>query len=299
MKRIKIGFTICLMLMLVAIFGGSVAKASNDLTVSSNKQLTSKFNNYDNVKIKSGATLSLAKRSGEPVGLEICKSLVVEKGGKLAGDGILIFHRGATFSGVTLYYIYDGEYRAIPKGMQLDVLGDRADDFKPEFYYDSSKGVYVLNSKLNGGNPFEVNLSEREICVAKNGKHQLSLAGVTEGVKWSTSDESIATVSKSGVVIGKGLGRAVITATYGDQECFCDVEVVNRGLSFKEMYLKKGTEFFLRLTGTDVKSVKSSNKKIATISKKLAVFGVEVGDCTITVKGKNGKKYKCKVHVEE
>ncbi len=39
MKRIKIGFTICLMLMLVAIFGGSVAKAGNDLTVSSNKQL--------------------------------------------------------------------------------------------------------------------------------------------------------------------------------------------------------------------------------------------------------------------
>lgn len=297
-KKSKLYFTMCVTLLMVAMFGCFTAMASNDLMVSADKTLTSKFNKYDNVTVKSGATLSLGARSGEPVGLEVVKSLVVAEGAKITGDGLLIFHRGATFSGITLYYKYQGEYLAIPKGMQLDGLGNEADDYKPEFYFDKARQIYVLNAEFNGGDPFQLNISERHISVMKKDKHKLTLSGITEGVKWSTSDKSIATVSAKGVVKAKKTGSVVITATYEGKEYICDVDVVDVGLNFKELFMNVGNEFFLQLNGATLKSVSSSNKKVAKISKKLLVSAVGVGECTLTVKCKDGTKYKCKVMVE-
>jgi len=55
----------------------------------------------------------------------------------------------------------------------------------------------------------------------------------------------------------------------------------------------------LKLNGTKIASVKSSNKKVATVSKSGKVTAKKKVTATITLTGKNGVKYKCKVTVKK
>ena len=66
----------------------------------------------------------------------------------------------------------------------------------------------------------------------------------------------------------------------------------------KTVYIAKGSTYKLKVSGTKAKiKWSSSNKKIATVSKKGTVKAKSIGSCTITAKVK-GRKYKCKVIVE-
>lgn len=295
----KVTHTLLVTLLLLSSLGCVSAMASGDLVVSSNKTLSNKFNPYDNVTVKEGVTLTLAEKAGEPVGLEVFKSLTIEDGGKITGSGLLIIHREAEINGMPLYYRYNGKICQIPKGMNLSALGDRADDYKPNFAYDKKEDKFILTDEFNGGDPFELVISDRFATIIVKKTKQLSLSGITEGVKWSSSDKSVAKVSKTGLVTGKGLGRAVITAKYDGKEYICEVEVVKKGLNCSEMYMNPGSEFFLQLNGYKLKSVKSSDKTIATVDKKLCIKAIAPGKCTITVKTTSGKKFKCTVQVNE
>lgn len=295
----KAARTLLVTFILLASLGCVTAVASSDLVVSSNKTLSNKFNPYDNVTVKEGVTLTLAEKVGEPVGLEVFKSLTVEKGGLITGNGLLIIHREAEIHGMPLYYRYNGKICQIPAGMKLAGLGDKADDYTPTFAYDKKDGKFILVDEFNGGDPFELVISDRFATVILNETKQLSLSGITEGVKWSSSDKSVATVSKTGIVTGKELGRTVITAEYDGREYTSEVEVVNKGLNCSEMYMNPDSEFFLQLNGYKLKSVKSSDKTVATINKKLRLKAIAPGKCTITVKTTSGKKFKCTVQVTE
>lgn len=295
----KAAYTLLLTLLLLALFGCVATMASGDLIVSSDKTLSNKFNPYDNVTVKEGVTLTLAERAGEPVGLEIFKSLTVEEGGKITGNGLLIIHREAEIKGMPLYYRCKGQLCRIPDGMKLSRLGNENDDYNPNFSYDKKEGKFILDGEINGGDPFELEISNRHATVILKETHQLTLSGMTEGIKWSSSDKTVATVSKTGLVTGQELGRAVITAKYNDKEYTAEVEVVKKGLSHSEMYMNPGMEFIIQLNGYKLKSVKSSDKTVATINKKLIVKAVGPGKCTLTVKTTSGKKFKCIVQVDE
>lgn len=68
-------------------------------------------------------------------------------------------------------------------------------------------------------------------------------------------------------------------------------------LNYTTYELKEGTKFKLKLKGTEVASFKSSDKKIAKVTKKGNVTGVQIGETVITVTDTAGKKYKCTVNV--
>jgi len=53
------------------------------------------------------------------------------------------------------------------------------------------------------------------------------------------------------------------------------------------------------LVGTTIQSVATSDKSIATVSKAGVVTAKNPGKTTITLKGANGKSYKCVVTVKE
>lgn len=294
----KTAYTLLVTLLLLILFGCVAAMASGDLVVSSDKTLSSKFNPHDNVTVKEGVTLTLADRTGEPVGLEIFKSLTVEEGGKITG-GLLIIHREAEIRGMPLYYRYRGQICRIPDGMKMSRLGNADEDYNPNFTYDKKEGKFILDGEINGGDPFELFISERHVTIILKKTHQLTLSGITEDVKWSSSDKTVAKVSKTGLVTGKKIGRAVITAKYNGKEYTAEVEVVKKGLSQSEMYMNPGMEFILQLNGYKLKSVKSSDKTVATINKKLIVNAIGPGKCTLTVKTTSGKKFKCTVQVDE
>ncbi|MDD5934819.1 MAG: Ig-like domain-containing protein [Clostridiales bacterium] len=296
MRKFKIWILCCTLILLLASTTCFTAFAASNLTVTSNKTLTAKFNKYDNVTVCKNSTLTLAKRKGEPVGLEINKSLVVEEGGKITGDGILIFDKNATYSGITLYYKYKGELKKLPPNRKLDQLSSD-EDYRPSFYFDSKNGIYVLNAEFTGGDPFAIEISRKHVKMLIKDKQQLDLSGLTEGVTWKSSKKAVATVSKTGKVTAKKLGTAVITATYEGKKYSCEVEVVKKGLNQSNMYMETGNEFYLFLNGTKVKAVASSDKTVAKITKKLVVTAVSPGECTITVRGTDGIRYKCKITV--
>lgn len=80
--------------------------------------------------------------------------------------------------------------------------------------------------------------------------------------------------------------------------------VTETSLATKKVSLNKtsvtlsiGETTKLKLNGSAIKSAKSSNKKVASVSKKGIITAKKEGKTTVSVTGKNKKKYKCKVIV--
>lgn len=116
-------------------------------------------------------------------------------------------------------------------------------------------------------------------------------------MKWSTSEKTIVTVSQKGKVTGKNAGTAIVTATAGKQSLRCKV-TVKATLNKTKVTIAKNDSIKLSLNGAAVKKFNSSNKNIAAVSKNGKVVGKHKGKATITVVDTNGKKYTCKITVE-
>lgn len=77
------------------------------------------------------------------------------------------------------------------------------------------------------------------------------------------------------------------------------VQAAPTKLNYTSKNLLIGETFSLKLkTGTAV-SYSSSNKKVATVTKKGTVKGIKAGSARITVTNKSGKKFTCKVTVKD
>ena len=77
----------------------------------------------------------------------------------------------------------------------------------------------------------------------------------------------------------------VYTDTYAAQ-------ISNKSVS---MYI--GKQKVVKIKGSSIKDVATSNKKIAVVNKKGVIKGVGKGTCSVSFKDKEDKVYKCKVKV--
>ena len=75
-----------------------------------------------------------------------------------------------------------------------------------------------------------VKISASSVLMERGKTKQLRLVGYSGAVTWSSSDPAAAQVSKSGVVKGKKIGNAVITATAGGHKIGCAVSVTSAKL---------------------------------------------------------------------
>ncbi len=124
-----------------------------------------------------------------------------------------------------------------------------------------------------------------------------SLKGLSSGAKWSSSNNKRATVNSKGKITGKKKGSCKIYVKYGGKKYTCTVKVKNPKLSKSKKTVYNSNKYRLKVTGgTGSIKWKSSNKKIATVSKKGVVKGKKGGKCTITAT-RNGVKLKCKITV--
>ena len=128
---------------------------------------------------------------------------------------------------------------------------------------------------------------------------------------WSSSNKSVATVDKNGVVIGLKKGTTTITVKTKDGKMVAkcvvtvkSIDVQEIKLNPKEMSLKVGTSSKIIPTinpidATDKELVwSSSDKSVATVDKNGVVTGLKQGTAIITAKTKDGKvKATCKVNV--
>lgn len=142
-----------------------------------------------------------------------------------------------------------------------------------------------------------INTKKKTIYVGSS--YTLKLTGTT--IKsTSSSNKKVATVSKKGKVSAKKAGKATITLKGKNGKKYkCTVTVKKPYINAKKKTLKVRKSFTLKLTGTTIKKAVSSNKKVATVSKKGKVTAKKAGKATITLKGKDGKLYKCKITVKK
>lgn len=141
-----------------------------------------------------------------------------------------------------------------------------------------------------------LNYSEVSLFVGKS--KTLKVKGTKNKATWKSSNKKIATVSKTGKVLGKKAGTAVITATVGGNSYKCSVTVKNPQLNESKVTLAAGETFKLKVTGAKAKSFRSSNKKVATVSDKGVITAKKSGSAVITVQT-GSKKLKCKIKVKK
>ena len=163
--------------------------------------------------------------------------------------------------------------------------------------------------------PSSINLTPPSVELKDGEKMQLTAALVPTGavgsITWSSSDETKATVSSTGLVTAKSVtGEVTITASCGDIKSTCNVTVIptpatSVTLDKTEATLKATetvqlTATILPETTTD-KSVKwtTSDAAIATVDANGKVTAVAVGTANITATAASGISASCKITVVE
>lgn len=172
--------------------------------------------------------------------------------------------------------------------------------------------IYTVTNEAPAPDPQSIMVTGSD-KVMKPGKTKQLTATVTpekasQKVTWSSSDEKVATVSKSGVVTAVKAGNATITAASVDKpdvKGTFKVYVAGIEIDGKDtMTVKVGAskEKKMILTNCKIKSVSSSKEKVAKVSfngKKVKVKGKKAGESTVTVTTDAGLKVKFKVTVEK
>ncbi len=145
--------------------------------------------------------------------------------------------------------------------------------------------------------PKKISLSKTSIELIKGQTKKLSVKNASGTVKWSTSDKSVATVSK-GTVEAKGAGKATITVTANGQSKTCKVKVEAPEISKTSLSLKYKDTKKIKISGCkhDVKW-KSNDKDRVKVDSNGKVTGKEPGKAVITGRV-HGRKYNCKVTVQ-
>ena len=129
-----------------------------------------------------------------------------------------------------------------------------------------------------------------------------------DSVRWESSDASVASVTEDGYIIGVNKGTATVTVSLSDGQAFSlkvtvkvpakKLKLVSKDVTIPKSYQWKLTAKVTPSNSTDKVSYSSSNKKVATVSKKgLVKSKKKRGKTTITVKTSSGKKKKCIVRV--
>ena len=114
---------------------------------------------------------------------------------------------------------------------------------------------------------------------------------VAEGVKWTSDDKSVATVSSTGKVTGNKKGSVTITAEYKGVTADKDIKILDTAIKVKDSALKITKGGFGAITFTengkdvtvDSATYKSSNEKIAKVYPDGTVVGEDVGKADVTV----------------
>lgn len=144
--------------------------------------------------------------------------------------------------------------------------------------------------------PFSLHLNKQELYLAKGEEYRLFVYRINKWVSYSTTNFRVASVDFTGRVFAHQTGKAFIIAKVDNKELKCRIKVIE--LNRKKLNLQAGQSFRLKINGPAVfAKYKSSNPKVATVSRFGKVKAIKSGKSTITVNVK-GKILKCTVTVK-
>lgn len=117
-------------------------------------------------------------------------------------------------------------------------------------------------------------------------------------VTFNSSDKKVAKINGQGKITALKAGTTTITVSNSETETSFKLTVKKPKLNKKSVTLAKGKSFKLKVTGQVGKATfKTSNKKIASVTKSGVIKAKKKGKATVTVKV-NGISLKCKVKVK-
>lgn len=161
-------------------------------------------------------------------------------------------------------------------------------------------------AKGKAGKPM---ISKKNITMSVGDSKKLSVKHGKK-VKWSSSNNSVASVGKAGKVVAKNAGSATITAKTGSKSLTCKVTVkvptVKKiELEDDELDLDIGEEYALEATVSPKKAIKgvkltwsSDDEEVCKVDQDGNLTAIAEGFATITVKVGN-KKAICEVEVSD
>jgi len=154
-----------------------------------------------------------------------------------------------------------------------------------------------LSAKVTVKEPMKLNYTS--VTLEKGATKTLKVTGTSSKVAWSSSKNSVATVSSAGKVTAKAVGTATIYASVAGKKLSAKVTVKEPiKLNYTSVTLEKGAAKTLKVTGTSSKVAwSSSNKSVATVSSAGKVTAKAVGTATIYA-AVDGKKLSAKVTVK-
>ena len=166
--------------------------------------------------------------------------------------------------------------------------------------------VEVDSIKLNNSS-YSMHIGDTKVLVATISPSDATNKNVT----WISSDNSIATVSNTGVVTGIKAGTVTITATSNNgKSATCAftitpkiIDVISISLNKTEASIIAGSTVSLTPTVSPSEATNkkvtwtSSDNSIATVSNTGVVTGIKAGTVTITAASNNDKKATCTVIV--
>lgn len=142
-----------------------------------------------------------------------------------------------------------------------------------------------------------VALSKTKLTMNSGTTATITLNGGTiKSVK--SSKTSVATITKAGKITAKTAGTATITVTSTKNKKYTCKVTVKSCLSATSVTVALGDYTTISLRGATLKSFKSSNTAVATITKAGKITAKKKGTATITAYDTKNKKYTCKVKVE-
>lgn len=226
-----------------------------------------------------------------------------------------------TVTEIKPYTFWGSNITSVNLPLSITAIGDGAfaNCFElKDVYYDGSSAQWNeitignYNQYLTDANIHTIiylegiTLSESNIAMLPNSTHELSVTftpddATDKNVKWTSSNESIATVDENGIVTAVNEGTAKITCTseYGNftGECTVTVRIPVSSivLNTSSISLKKGESFSLSAqifpeNATDKNIIwTSSNTDIATVKDGL-ITAVNTGEATITAASADGSK---------
>lgn len=71
----------------------------------------------------------------------------------------------------------------------------------------------------------KIAISDKKISIEVGETYQLSVTGTNKSVTWSSADDTIASVSKTGIVTGVSIGKVKVTAKCNGKKYSCQVSV--------------------------------------------------------------------------
>ncbi|MGN1102602.1 MAG: Ig domain-containing protein, partial [Huintestinicola sp.] len=139
-------------------------------------------------------------------------------------------------------------------------------------------------------------LSKTSLSLTKGYSTTLKVSGTSSKVSWSTGDKTIATVSSTGKVAGKGVGTTYIYAKVSGKTLKCKVSVVAGKITLgkSSVTMDKGDKTTVTVTalGTHVISATSTDKSIVKATWNGAKFDGNKIKLTLTAMGEGTARVK-------